>query len=128
MGAPTGSLEEEIVTVPRDTGTTESLPANPLIVIVAGKFSESRLIFVQVAVSGFHVLVSACSGVSGTGGPACGSISPICKCSPVASGRIPLEPSANETSTIQCCAAMLESRQRKVGDVISGGKTEPLSG
>ena len=64
MGAPTGSREVEMVTLPEDTGWLESASANPVIVIVAGDFTLNRLIFAQVSASGFHVRVAACSGVS----------------------------------------------------------------
>jgi hypothetical protein len=54
----------EIVTLPREAGVVELSSAIPVIVIVAGHFTDPRLIFAQVVVSGLQVLVAACSGVS----------------------------------------------------------------
>ena len=103
--------------------------ANPVIVIVAGDFTDNRLIFAQVSTSGFQVCVVACSGVSSAAGTRVGVALAHLH---VLAGRFDadsdLNGSAKETSTTQRFAVSLESRQRKVGGVISGGKMEPSAG
>src|ERR1035437_20167 len=119
-----------MVTVPRETGRVELASAKPVIVIVAG-FSDLLLIFAHVAASGLHVRVAIFLGVNcarSSPEPAFGSISLTCREYPGASTRIPPLRLAKVTSITHRFALPLSSRQRKVGGVISGGKTEPSSG
>jgi len=52
MGAPTGSAEVEMVTLPAETGVES---ARPVMVMVAGDLAASFLILSQVSGSGFQV-------------------------------------------------------------------------
>src|SRR5271157_5776848 len=131
MGAPTGSTEVVMFTLPAETGCCGLSAVNPVMVIVAGDFTDCCLIFAQVSASGTQVWVTACCGVSlvrSLGGPAWGSSSPGCISWPETSRRISLAWPANETSTTQRFAESAASRHRNVGGVISGGNTEPSRG
>src|ERR1035437_6722278 len=102
----------------------------PVIVTSAARSTERFLISAQAPASGIQVRAAACCGVSRGGSlvseTARGSISPIRICSQgQAARRTP--PSENFTSTCHAVASFVESRNRKVGGVISGGKIEPRS-
>src|ERR1700690_510550 len=130
MGAPTGSFEVWMVTWPLETGVLSLL--RPVMVTVAGRWAERRLISAQTAASGAQVREAACSGVNLGGwlvGPMQrGSISPTRIGSPGAWMRRGAAPSEKATSIRQVTAPSAASRQRKVGGAKSGGKMDPSSG
>ena len=121
-----------IVTLPRDTASFIALSPYPLIVIVAGRFTDRRLISAHVPASGFHVRIAACSAVSFgnsfVSATARGSTAPTWRLSPgclhpqnrTAFPELHLNPPRPRLSAA--------SRHRNVGAAKSGGKIDPCSG
>src|ERR1035438_4215410 len=100
MGAPTGSLEVRSVTRPRDSIRSGPAPLTPVMVTVAGRSTERRLISDQVSASGVHVCAALWLGVRAggrlVGAMQRGSISPMVMSSP-GDFRCRGEPPAKET-------------------------------
>src|SRR5664279_948572 len=132
MGAPAGSGEVSILTWPLETGCFRSASRNPVIAMVAGDPTERFLTASQVPASGIQVCAAACSGVSLGGSllgeAASGSISPMRIPSPDDFTWMPGAPSGKAMSIVHDDTLAAASRQRKVGGVISGGKSEPSAG
>ncbi len=121
-----------MVTLPRETARFGSWSGKPVIVTVAGRFTECLLIADQVSASGVQVHAAAnCGeslGSSFVTATVRGSISPMRSRWPGDSACIAAEPSPKVMSIRQRFALSAVSRQRKAGAVISGGKTDPSSG
>src|ERR1035441_8279022 len=132
MGAPAGSGEVSILTWPLETGCFKSASRNPVIAMVAGDPTERFLIASQVPASGIQVCAASCSGVSLGSSllaeTASGSISPMRIGSPADFTWMAGARSGNVMSILHEVTLAAASRQRKVGGVISGGKTEPSAG
>ena len=121
-----------MATEPRESGCFVCSSAKPVMVTVAGRLTERFLMAAQVWASGFQVHAAASCGVSvGSlllSDTQRGSISPMRIRSPRDTARMPGKPSPNVMSIRQNLAPAAASRHRKVGAVISGGKTDPFSG
>src|ERR1017187_841244 len=100
--------------------------------MAAAPDTEFFLMISQAALAGIHVCAAACSGVSCgswlVGPMARGSISPTDIGSPREVRRMGDGPAAKVTSMPHSVTPWPLSRQRKVGGVKSGGKTDPDAG
>src|ERR1035438_9353517 len=67
MGAPTASLEVQMPAAPRETACAGASPRNPVMVTVAGRETERRLMVCHAAGSGVQECAAANWGVSAGG-------------------------------------------------------------
>src|ERR1017187_4390399 len=117
MGAPTGSEEVRRVTFPRETTSWGASPRKPLMVTVAGRATECRLMACHIAGSGVQECAAAIWGVSFGGAlvsaTQSGSIQPMRGGAPWEVVWIAAVPSPNETSIRQRVTPFAPSRHRR---------------
>src|ERR1035438_5506013 len=123
MGAPTGSIEVRMATLPRETAWSGESPRKPVMVTVAALDTECRFIACHVTGSGVQECAAANCGVSLGGSlvsaTQSGSIFPMRRRSPLDVTRIVAAPLPKETSIRHKVTPFPRSRQRNVGAVFS---------